>query len=804
MKDWGIRRKVFFISMVPALLVSIFLGGFFIYNQYINLERSLDERGGSLVKQIAPAAEFGVFSGNTQVLKNLTQSAMQQPDVSGINIYDKYGTSINKAGKQTIIINPYEYNGNFEAILNQHEPAGIKAFSAPIYKTEFSADDDEMGFSDENVKMVVTKEIVGWVVLELSKQSTSDKQQEAIRQGLVITIILLALTWQLAKLIGRSVSEPIVDLTDAVEKLGGGQLNTRVDVTSGGELSTLQSGINAMAESLDIAQDYLQEKVYEATKQLRLALGRLEEQNSELEIARKHADEANKAKSQFLANMSHELRTPLNAIIGYSEMMKEEAEEDGMEEIVPDLNRINHAGEHLLTLINAVLDLSKIEAGKMEVYCEEFSIKELADEVANTIRPVIENNHNQLEINIADDVNEMNSDLIKVKQILFNLISNASKFTENGKISLSVSKSNMPGKNGYNFSVKDTGIGMTEQQVSKLFSPFIQADVSTTRKYGGTGLGLTICKQFCELLGGKIEVKSEVNVGTEFIVRLPEVFKATDEPVEPGTGLAKKIRFAEKSKQQTGDADRRKHLSKILVIDDDPAMRNLLRRQLEKEGFEIIEASDGQQGLAMAHEFHPDVITLDVMMPGMDGWSVLKAIKSDDELNHIAVIILSVISDKNIGFTLGAAEYLTKPVDWDALSDAIKKIIRKSSQPARIMVIEDEEPVRDMVSSMLKKEAWHVIEADNGQVALDKLEEDLPDLIILDLMMPVMDGFEFLQKIKQDDRYNNIPIIILTADDINNDEKRYLEDSVTSIIQKSGVHKDQLMTEICDVIKDKA
>lgn len=803
MKNWGIRRKVFFISIVPALLISVFLGGFFIYNQYINLERSLDERGHSLVKQIAPAAEFGVFSGNALVLSNLTLSAMQQPDVSGINIYDKFGSSVSKAGKQTIVLNPYQYEGKLEAILNQHEPVGISAFSAPIYKTEFSADDDEMGFSDENVKMVITKEVIGWVVLELSKQSTLDNQQEAIRQGLVITIILLALTWQLAKFIGKSVSEPIVDLTEAIEKLGGGQLETRVDISSGGELSTLQSGINAMAESLNITQDYLQEKVFEATRQLRQALGKLEVQNSELEAARKHADEANKAKSQFLANMSHELRTPLNAIIGYSEMLMEEAEDDGMDELIPDLDKINHAGQHLLTLINAVLDLSKIEAGKMEVYCEDFSIKELANEVGSTIRPVIENNNNKLEINISDDVTDINSDLTKVKQILFNLISNASKFTENGKISLSVNKNHNAGKDWYQFSVKDTGIGMSDEQVSKLFAPFIQADISTTRKYGGTGLGLTICKQFCELLGGNIEVKSEVHVGTEFIVRLPVIATIPNEPVVSESALAKTIRFAESHKPEESIKDRRKRLARILVVDDDPAMRNLLRRQLEKEGFEILEAVDGKQGLAMAREYHPEVITLDVMMPGMDGWSVLKAIKSDEELSDIAVIILSIISDKNIGFTLGAAEYLSKPVDWDMLSEAIKKIIRKPKHPARIMVIEDEQPVRELVTRMLKKEAWQVIEAENGQVALDKLKQDTPDLIILDLMMPVMDGFEFIHQIRENEKYNNIPMIILTAADVNPDEKRYLEDRVISVIKKSGVHKDQLLLEICDVIKGK-
>jgi signal transduction histidine kinase len=681
LKDWGIRRKVFFISIVPALLVSICLGGFFIYNQYINLENSLDERGKSLVKQIVPASEFGFFSGNTQLLRNVTLSAVEQPDVTGINIIDNSGISISKAGMQTTIFNPYDYKGKFKTILTQLDSDEVRVFFSPIFKTEFVAGDDEAGLSDNNTRMVVSDNALGWVVLELSKQSTVEKQQRAVRQGLVITIILLSITWMLAKFIGKSVSEPIVELTDAVENIGVGQLETRVDVFSGGELATLQSGINSMAESLNIAQDFLQEKVFEATKQLRDALARVEEQNSELEAAREHADESNKAKSQFLANMSHELRTPLNAIIGYSEMLIEEAEEEGMSTIIPDLDKINHAGQHLLSLINAVLDLSKIEAGKMEVYCEDFSIKALINEVVSTIQPVIENNHNKLEVNISDDIGEINSDLTKVKQILFNLLSNASKFTEHGSIILTVEKKHHTGQNWYHFSIKDTGIGMSDEQVSKLFAPFIQADVSTTRKYGGTGLGLTITKQFCQLLGGSIQVDSKPDFGTEFKIRLPGTHSgsvAAETTIE--SGIAKTFRFSEQVSDRTDSVERRKHVTKVLVVDDDPAMRVLLRRQLEKEGFEIIEAVDGRQGLAMAREFHPDVITLDVMMPGIDGWSVLKTIKADDELNDIAVIILSIISDKHIGFTLGAAEYLTKPVDWNVLSNTIKKIIRKTIQ----------------------------------------------------------------------------------------------------------------------------
>lgn len=502
--------------------------------------------------------------------------------------------------------------------------------------------------------------------------------------------------------------------------------------------------------------------------------------------AKDEAMTASEFKSQFLANMSHELRTPLNAIIGYSEMLHDDAEDQGLSHFIPDLQKIRGAGKHLLGLINDILDISKIEAGKMELYLESFDISTMIQEVAATIHPLLEKNGNKLIINCADQLNSMYGDLTKIRQILFNLLSNASKFTEKGLVTLSVSRDTGSGdKDWIIFNVADSGIGMTPEQLGKLFQAFTQADASTTRKYGGTGLGLTISRLFSEMMGGEISVTSEAGKGSVFTVRVPvDVVKAEESDEDTASDdMDESSEFASAT------------AGTVLVIDDDLATRDILQSFLRRKGFRVVTSSNGEEGLRLAAKLLPNAITLDVMMPGMDGWAVLTALKQNPELKNIPVIMLSIIDKKNMGYALGAADYLNKPIEREQLAAMIERY-RVGQSPCRVLVVEDDKPSREMMRRTLQKDGLEVVEAENGLVGLERVAERMPDLILLDLMMPVMDGFQFAAELRNHPQWRKIPVVVLSAKELAKEDRVQLNGSVEKVLQKGALGRDELLTEV--------
>jgi PAS domain S-box-containing protein len=496
------------------------------------------------------------------------------------------------------------------------------------------------------------------------------------------------------------------------------------------------------------------------------------------------AQKASQAKSGFLANMSHELRTPMNAIIGYSEMLAEDAEDDGLDDMLDDLNKITAAGKHLLSLINDVLDISKIEAGRMDLYLEDFTLGEIILDVASTAQSLVGKNNNKLTTNISDDLELMHADVTKVRQILFNLVSNSAKFTTDGEITISAKPLYQAGEQMVQISVADTGIGIPANKIETIFEEFSQADESTTRNYGGTGLGLALVKKFCEMMGGTIYIESAEGEGSTFIFELPTTVIKQDEELESAP--------QQTLNQVTENRLDSSLLKDVLVIDDDPQARDLLKRNLEIEGYSVITIDNGKDGIELAKKYHPSLITLDIMMPEMDGWEVLRALKAENKTKDIPVVMISIVGDKAIGASLGAVEHLSKPVDRNLL----KEVVLKFATRGKALVIDDEQNSLDIAEKSLSSIGWKTVTAVNGQDGLEKFSANKVDLILLDIMMPVMDGFEFLTQLRSLPKGRDVPVIVLTAKDLSDDEKLILNGNVEHVFSKEETSVEQLVADI--------
>ena len=517
----------------------------------------------------------------------------------------------------------------------------------------------------------------------------------------------------------------------------------------------------------------------------------------EVAKAKEASEAANRTKSLFLANMSHELRTPLNAIVGYSEMLQEEAVEQSLDSFVADLDKINGAGRQLLNLINDILDLSKIEAGKMELFIETFDVPALIAEVAATVEPMVAKNANELSIECSADLGSMRADQVKVRQALFNLLSNAAKFTHEGFLTLHAERQLMDGAEWIVFRVTDTGIGLTPEKILKLFQAFTQADASTTRKFGGTGLGLALTRRFCQMMGGDVTVRSVPGEGSTFTIVLPAAVSETSIEPEGNDVDAEFVPSPENDRR--GVKTPTPVSTCVLVIDDNASQRELMQRFLKKEGYCVRCASNGEEGLRLAKEMLPIAITLDVMMPGMDGWQVLDALRADPALCNIPVIVLTMLDDPERGFALGATDYITKPVNRQRLSQILKRY-SCANPPCPVLLVEDDAVLRKSMRRMLERIGCRVFEADNGLTALELMERERPSLVFLDLMMPVMDGFEFTERVRAHRDWRSIPIVVVTAHDLTAVERTRLNGYVETILPKAGRTNDELLSQVRDAL----
>ena len=556
------------------------------------------------------------------------------------------------------------------------------------------------------------------------------------------------------------------------------------DKLEGDAKTLIQKDVQNMRKLVNETSD---EKAEEASvEMMELAFSRMSDEvnalidlkTKEMATARDEAREASSAKSRFFANMSHELRTPLNAIIGYSEMLLEDCEDLGNDEMVPDLKRITNSSKHLLSLINNVLDLSKIEAGKMDMYFTPFNIDTMIETIKDVSGPLASKNNN--EFIIKNNVKgEMTTDETKLRQCIVNFLSNAFKFTENGQVALVIGSKNIDKKEYVNFDIKDTGIGMTEDQLGKLFDTYTQAERSTSAKYGGTGLGLSISKHFAEMMGGGVEVSSKVGEGSTFSIFVPRV-SLDEEQIEEED--------FENPEIQKGD-------EYILLVDDDKATHDVVKRAIKKEGHTVFSCFDGDEGIEQARRVEPKLILLDVLMPGRDGWSVLKELKKDKKLKNIPVVITSVLNEESLASSLGADDYMKKPIDRTFFLNIVKRYITEEDQ--KVLIVDDDENTRDLLNKILNNEGYLSIDAKNGEDALERVKEK-PDLIVLDLDMPKMDGFEFIERTQEDGI--KIPIVVFSGKDITAVEEKMLSKFTEGIVKKES-KVQTLVNEVNQILK---
>jgi signal transduction histidine kinase/CheY-like chemotaxis protein len=769
-------KLTFFIVLICGVTLGLAFTGLYIYDivqSRVEVQRSLEHTRQLMVRAIQPMLESGI---RTSLPLDLVAA---DPQISAAAVFGPSPDNRRLAH--------YVRPGAKEVIPAVPTLGSILVNDPSVVWTPMRKND----------------QLLGTLYLKARRSEVDRERFNNLLRGSAIVFLCSAL---LAVLVGyrlqSRISQPITELARAalaIRQHRDYSIRVKSDATD--EIGEMIVAFNSMLNTIEQRTAQLEHSRFEAEaarENLRAANEQLAESNRTLESrvsertaqlakAVTVAEEANKAKSVFLAKMSHELRTPLNAIIGYSELMQEDAEDRGDASAADDHQKVISAARHLLGLINDVLDISKIEAGRMEVYLEEVDVARIIKEVVATAAPLVAKRNNQLAVEGDAGAGRMRTDATKLRQMLLNLLSNASKFTENGRITLSIARSLHEGADSVFFTVHDTGIGMTPEQLGRLFQAFSQADASTTSKYGGTGLGLAISRQFAQMQGGEITVQSAAGEGSTFTIRLPAAGKdAAAKAARKTPAVLTRAPFATKAR--------------VLTVATDAAIRAEITKILGDSGYEVVFAENGSQGVEHAQHEKPSLILLDVaLQAGIDGWAVLSKLRGFPLLADVPIIVLSALHDTELAFSLGADGIMAKPIEPDKLTAHIASLLGPLA-PHYILVVDDEETARIVTTRMLERENWPVHCAANGQAALRLLKRAQPGAIILDLKMAGISGFEFLEKLRATPEWAKLPVFVVTSVDLDSQMRGFLNTRVHAVLQKGRFTREQLIEAIRPVL----
>lgn len=818
--NFGLKMKFTLMISLMISIVGLSLGWYSFYTTQQVLENELITRGKSLVMGLAFNSKFGVLSEDPVGLNKIMQGTFSsEPEPSGveyIRIYNK---------KQSVLAEQYrkgkEYHKSLDPVLPEDfvqtnaglivlrsiEPASNGSgyhyrILAPVVLSKAM----NLGL-DETMTEIVDpqqhrgkEELIGYIELGMTTDPIKDKVKGLIRFYGILTFGVIAVGIMGSILFVRALLQPVKGMIETAILISQGDLSKSVEASSRDEMGQLAHIFNRMTASLRERDAQLQQQfqaLHTAHSDLRQTASELErykdcleqrvrertdelaKKNVELQHMMEKAQESDRLKTEFLANMSHELRTPLNAIIGFAQVMIEGIDGDITDVQRKDLTAIYQSGMHLLEMINDILDVAKIEAGQMTLDLEETRLVEVIQSVMSSAKGLVKGKAIELRTEVAADLPTIRVDRTRLRQIVLNLVSNAAKFTTKGRILVKAVQESKT----IQVSVSDTGMGIRQEDLPKLFKEFRQLDASTTRNQSGTGLGLAIAKRFVELHGGRIWVESQLGIGSTFSLSLP---------LPADEGAATKRWGDQPDSQLEGQG-----WPVLAVIDDDPLVASLFRRYLEAQKYRVVGMDPSDDVVERVCDLKPQVIVLDILMKPKSGWDLLQELKKKEQTKRIPIVICSILDECSKGYALGAVDYLVKPVNKKTLLETVKRL----GKIHKVAVIDDDPKAIQLMEKILDHERYQVHAATDGISGLALIKEKKPDMVFLDLMMPGMDGFDVLEALQADPTSRNIPVIIVTAKNLTAEDRERLNGKVVTSIGKTTLTEMDFIQKVAELLK---